>query len=215
MDEAIRRYKDRIRIFLILYIFGEPYHEPAKPQLKKIFRTETRIQKIDFLLRNPDYLAFELLLHARSNPDDREDIKLLVREIVTNREPSLKRLDMERFFFGAYEDIDDVISFLKSIGFIEFTSAKSSDMKTIDKKYFVTDDAIKKAGAELSGHSPLDWYVERCKLIKQYFGEMSATELKSMQYEIDEYKDTAWKDQIGEIEAKVRSEFFDVYGETI
>jgi len=215
MDEAIRKYKDRIRIFLILYIFGDPCLDAEKPHLKRVFKTETRIQKIDFLLRNPDYLAYELLAHAILDPDSREDIKLLVKEILTRREPTLKRLDMERFFFGAYEDIDDVISFLKSVGFIEFTSAKSSDLKTIDKKYFITEQAIEHAETKLPGSDALRWYVERCEMIKRYFGDLSANELKSMQYEIEEYKTTAWKDQIGEIEAKVRSKFVEVYGEAL
>ena len=52
---------------------------------------------------------------------------------------------MEKFFFGAYEDIDDVIAFLKSIDFIDFTSKKRVDLKTIiEKKYFITQYAIDK-----------------------------------------------------------------------
>lgn len=32
---------------------------------------------------------------------------------------------MERFFFGAYEDLDDIVAFLKAYNFIEFESEKA------------------------------------------------------------------------------------------
>ena len=55
-QENIRAYKDRLRIFLILYFFAEDYSEASKPTYKKIFKSQGRIKKIEFLLRNQDYL---------------------------------------------------------------------------------------------------------------------------------------------------------------
>jgi hypothetical protein len=60
-NEKIRTYKDRLRIFLIIYVFSEPYSDAELPKLSRIFQSEQRIQKIDFLLRNTDYLCHELL----------------------------------------------------------------------------------------------------------------------------------------------------------
>jgi hypothetical protein len=122
---------------------------------------------------------------------------------------------MERFFFGAYEDIDDVISFLKSIAFVEFSSTKNADLKTVDKRYYITQIGIDRAETELGKLPALDWYVHRCNLIKKYFGGKSGAELRAMQYEIEEYKETVWRDRIREIEDKVRGEFFSIYGETV
>jgi len=217
MDEVekIRSYKDRIRIFLILYFFSEDFLEPNKPLLKKVFRSEMRIQKIDFLVRNPDYLAFELLNIVRKDELKKEEIKHVVKNIFQNNEPVLRRLEMERFFFGAYEDIDDVISFLKSIGFIDFSSKKSSDLKTVDKLYFITDLAVNKMGINISSLPALTWYVDRCTLIKKYFGDMSATQLKVAQYQIDEYRDTSYKSYIGSIKGLVVEEFNNIYNEQL
>ncbi|MGL5277253.1 hypothetical protein [Myroides sp.] len=127
----IRIYKDRIRIFLILYFFSEDYSDSSRPFCKKLFKSEVRIQKIDFLIRNPDYLAFELLNIAKRDSEKSSEIKSIVLEIFNSKEPIIRRLEMERFFFGAYEDIDDVIGFLKSIDFIDFTSKKNIGLKTI------------------------------------------------------------------------------------
>lgn len=213
--EKIRAYKDRIRIFLILYFFSEDYFDEDNPQLKKVFYTETKIQKIDFLLRNPDYLALELLNLAEKGLRDKNEIKTIVEKIFQDEEPVLKRLDMEKFFFGAYEDIDDVISFLKAYGFIEFSSAKSTDLKTVDKKYFVTEYAINKVENILPELPSLQWYVDRCKLIKEFFGDKTGTALRKMQYEIEQYKETSWRDYIKNIQDEVKSKYFDLYGEAL
>jgi hypothetical protein len=133
MDEAtlIRQYQDRIRIFLLLLCFSNEHEDPNFPERKKIFESELRIQKLDFLLRNPDYFSYELLHYARENDSKRNEIKILVKEIFNSKEPELRRLEMEKFFFGAYEDIDDVIAFLSSIDFIHFVSEKDALLKTI------------------------------------------------------------------------------------
>lgn len=214
-QENIRAYKDRLRIFLILYFFAEDYSEASNPSFKKIFKSEGRIQKIDFLLRNPDYLAFELLNIARKENSKSSDIKQIVRDIFKNKEPILRRLEMEKFFFGAYEDIDDVIGFLDSIDFIKFTSKRSPDLKTREKQYIITSTAINKVDNSISSLPSLQWYVDRCLLIKKYFGDLTGTQLKVAQYQIDEYRDTSYKNYIGSIQDLVVDEFNNLYNEQL
>jgi hypothetical protein len=215
LESNVRSYKDRLRILLILYFFGEPLNDPARHDAVRIFKTESRIQKIDFLIRNPDYLAYELLLLARSTPSKMEEIKIIVREIFNNQEPVLRRMEMERFFFGAYEDIDDVILFLKSIGFIQFSSKKSSDFKTIDKQYFVTTVAEQKILMNLTDLPKIQWYSNRCRMIHHYFGDLSGNQLKIAQYQIEEYRNTSYKDFIGDIENLTKTEFTNLYAERL
>jgi len=213
--EKIRSYKDRLRIFLILFSFAEDYYDHEKPSLKKLFKSEVKIQKIDFLLRNPDYLAFELLNIAKRDAVSKPDIKQIVKDIFGNNEPTIRRLEMERFFFGAYEDIDDVIGFLKSIGFIDFSSKKSADLKTIEKHYFITDLAIHKFETIIPQLPSLKWYVDRCLLIKRFFGDLTGTQLKVSQYQIEEYRDTSYKNYIGSIKDTVLEEFSNTYHEQL
>lgn len=213
LDEQVRVYKDRLRIFLILYFFSEEFSLPEQPSYRKIFKSEVRIQKIDFLIRNPDYLAYELLAIAKKSTNSRDEIKPIIKGIFQTGEPQLRRLEMERFFFGAYEDIDDVIAFLKSIDFIGFSSKKSSDLKTIEKQYYITNYALNKVSKELVDLPALQWYVERCELIKKYFGDLSGSQLKVSQYEIDEYRNTSFKKFIGDISETVKTEFYALYKE--
>lgn len=215
-NEKIRTYKDRLRIFLILYVFSEPHSDPDFPHLRKVFQSEQRIQKIDFLLRNPDYLCYELINKAKNDSNLKDDIKIEVKKIFINKEPVLRRLEMERFFFGAYEDIDDVIAFLKSIDFIDFTSKKRADLKTtIEKKYYVTQFAIDKFKKVIDTLPAIQWYVERCNLIRKYFGDLSGSQLRVSQYQIDEYKNTSYNEYIGSINNIVSSEFYNLYSEAL
>jgi hypothetical protein len=215
-NEKIRSYKDRLRIFLILYVFSEPHTDNELPNVRKIFQSEQRIQKIDFLLRNPDYLCHELLDKAKSNTSLQSEIKSIVKNIFASKEPILKRLEMERFFFGAYEDIDDVIAFLKSIDFIDFSSKKRADLKTtIEKKYYITQYAIDKFENVIDSLPSIQWYVNRCNLIKKYFGDLSGSQLRISQYQIDEYKNTSYNEYIGSINGIISSEFYNLYSESL
>lgn len=200
---------------MILYLFSEDYVDEEHPLRKKLFKSEVRIQKIDFLIRNPDYLAYELLSRARNNSNIRIEIKDEIKEIVKEKEPVLRRLEMERFFFGAYEDIDDVIAFLKSIGFVEFSSKKSMDLKTIEKQYYITSLAIENFEKKIDSLSALKWYVNRCSLIKRYFGDLKGTDLKVSQYKIEEYRNTSYKEVIGSIYPLVVEEFSNLYNEVL
>ncbi|MCT3845069.1 hypothetical protein [Elizabethkingia anophelis] len=215
LDVQVRVYKDRLRIFLILLFFGEDYSSIEHPEFRKIFKSEVRIQKIDFLIRNPDYLAYELLLLASIDADKKQEIKEIVKSIYDTAEPQLRRLEMERFFFGAYEDIDDVIGFLKSIGFINFTSKKSSDLKTIEKQYFVTDYAICKTNSAFDNLLALQWYKNRCELIKKYFGNLTGSQLKVAQYQIEEYRNTSFKNFIGDISSTVKNDYHKIFNERL
>lgn len=213
--EENRIYNDRFRIFLILYFFSINYSNSDNPTLKKVFKSEVRIQKIDFLIRNPDYLCFLLLQMIPKKEIDRNEIKKIVKSIFDSKEPILRRYEMEKFFFGAWEDLDDVIAFLKAIGFVDYSSKKNVILKETEKRYFITELAVTKTEKSLSKLHCLKWYVDRCNLIKKYFGEYSGSQLKDMQYEIDEYKKACFNDKIQNIQDKVKVEFNRIFGEEL
>lgn len=43
--EELRMYKDRIRIFFIIYFFSEPYNEQLYADCCRVLHTEVKIQK--------------------------------------------------------------------------------------------------------------------------------------------------------------------------
>lgn len=215
MEDETKKYKDRFRVFLILYIFSEPFNNEDKPNLKKVFESEMRIQKLDFLLRYPDYLCHELLSLVKDDNDLKSEVKDIVKHIYANGEPIIRKEEMLRFFFGAYEDIDNIIAFLKSINFIHFESIKRTDLKTATKKYYITDTAISKFNEGIDDLPALQWYIKRCELIKKYFGNLTATQLKVSQYQVRQYSETSLNEYIGDINEHVKREYFDLYSEEL
>lgn len=215
MEGIIRLYKDRIRIFLIIYFFSEKFQDSTNPNLVRVLYTETRIQKIDFLLRNPDYFALELLNLLPVKEYYRNQIKNVIIDIFKNREPEIRRLEMEKFFFGAYEDIDDVIAFLESFGFIVFKSKRNIELNVIDKQYFVTRYAEERTDKLLSEMDSVKWYVDRCEQIKKYFGDYTGTQLKNLQYEEETYRNTSYNEFIADVQEKVKTIFKREFGENL
>ena len=214
-ERLIRAQKDRIRIFLIIYFFSKKILDASEVNYVKVLEGELRIQKLDFLLRNPDYLAYQLLLLSNSGEIRKEEVKNIIKEIFKNDEPVIKRLEMEKFFFGAYENIDDVIAFLDSFGFIKFKSERDTKLNKINKKYYITKLAQEKMENEIKEIPSLDWYLKRCELIRKYFGNFSGSELKNQQYEIEEYKETTYKEYIKSIQNKVKEMYYEEFKEEL
>ena len=80
-DERLKIYKDRFRIILILYYFSEDYLREEQPERRKIFKSEIKIQALNFLIRYPDYLAYELMeMVSEGLIDDKENIKNIIKE---------------------------------------------------------------------------------------------------------------------------------------
>lgn len=216
MDEdIIKIYKDRLRIFLILYFFSEEYTDPLNPTYKKLFTGETKIQKIDFWLRNPDYFSHELLKIAQNDTSKKSEIKDIIKNIFDNKEPIIRREEMEKFRFGAYQDIDNVIAFLDGIELIKFSSKSATDLTVRDKKYYITELAIHKIENNITSLPFLTWYVDRCQLIKKYFGDKSGTQLKNQQYELDQYRYTVSGTHFENIFSLVNQEFYNLYNEQL
>lgn len=213
--DKLRMYKDRIRIFFILYFFSEPYNGQEYSDCCRVLRTEVKIQKLDFLIRNPDYLCYELLDICNRKDIRKEEIKASVKNIFRSHEPQIRRLEMERFFFGAYEDINQVIAFLVTVGFIKYTTERDSILRPIEKIYYITNEADVKMKRNMDEMPYLQWYIDRCLLIKKYFGEYSGTELKNLQYKIAEYRNTTYKEYIHDVEEKVKVKYFKEFGEEL
>ncbi|HEE9033897.1 TPA: hypothetical protein R2I11_004208 [Bacillus cereus] len=214
-----KTYRDRLRILLILYFFSkEASVEEKNLGYARIFKSEVRIQKIDFLIRYPDYLAFELLilLDNISDMSSKEQIKRTVKKIFITQEPEIRRNDMQRYFFGAYEDIDDIIAFLVCHGFVIYQSKKSIDGRVFDKIYYLTELAVQKIEQEILNHlDKATWYKDRCELINLYFGNLSGTDLKIRQYQHEEYKNTPINQYIKGIQDDVRAMFKEIFEEEL
>jgi hypothetical protein len=184
-------YRQRLRVLLILYFFSEPVDDVSDPHLASVFHSEVKIQKIDFLIRYPSYFCFELLrLHEESGVPDEITTKFIIKQVFSNGEPELRTDHMRRFFYGAYEELDAVISFLTSVNLVVFKSQRSTGLLSIKKEYYLTKFGQERIEKGLIEVPAAKWYFDRCSLIQQYFGDLSGTQLKDHQYDIEEYKET-------------------------
>ncbi|PID03776.1 hypothetical protein CSV67_03810 [Sporosarcina sp. P2] len=211
-------YREKLRILLIFYFISEDIEETSElhPEYLKVFKSEVKIQKIDFLIRYPDYLANELLNLVGEKGYSNDQIQQHVKSIFKSNEPELRREDMLRYFFGAYEEIDHIILFLVSVGFIKFESRRSVTGKVFDKLYYLSSLGIRKIEKDiLTNIQKAKWYEERLLLIKEYFGDLSGTELKIKQYEYDEYRTTPINQYIKGIQQEVKGKYFQLFGEEL
>ncbi|WP_272987253.1 hypothetical protein, partial [Leeuwenhoekiella blandensis] len=181
-----------------------------------VFRTEIRIQALDFLLRYPDFLSAELMNLLEENSSfDRNEVKITIENIYQNREPEIRVEEMEKFFHGAYESIDEVIAYLVSVGFIQHDSKKRTDGKTYDKNYFITKSCADKIDSNLKKIPSVKWYFDRCELIKKYFNQFSGTDLKTRQYRYSEYSNISYKTHIQNVNDRVRQKFAKIFNEQL
>ncbi len=138
-------------------------------------------------MRNPDYLADELLdLFDKSG-----QVKYLVaaRKIFADNEPSIRKFPMIRYRFGAYEQIDDALSILRSCGLIKISGRKKVD-KVFETDFSLFPKAIETGAKIVEEYPILDWYPKRAQLVSEVAAGRGGAALKSQQYEKIEYAET-------------------------
>lgn len=207
MADPLKKFRDRLRIIIILYTFCERFQNDPNNYFG-VFRNEIKIQALDFLLRYPDFLSMELIDLMDNDPTiDRNEIKNIITSIYDNKEPALRVEEMEKFFHGAYESIDDVIAFHVSVGFLKHDSKRRTDGKKYEKNYYLTQECASKIELHLKTIPTVGWYFERCELIKKYFDKFSGTDLKTRQYRYSEYSNISYRSHIQNIDDKVKLAF--------
>lgn len=181
-------HRDALRILFILKAGGTPLADASQKDIALIFKGEARLQAIDFWMRNPDYLAAELLdLYVQKKEPGYLEA---ARTILENEEPDLRRVPMIRYFFGAYERLDDALSLLRSRDLVRITGTKSNGGKVLE-----TDFLLTKAGEEICSTAVeqepiLKWYADRAALVAKVAHGQGGTALKEKQYTRTTYAET-------------------------
>jgi hypothetical protein len=217
---------DVARLLLILYRFARipddavqglrcwPDHE-----VSRYFSPEYHLQKLDFLVRYPSYLAYEMVeLHrlGRGAAVDRDSTMRDVRGILAAREPELRTLEFRRFLRGAHENLDAVESWWHSrkLVYTELETRGEPGSGARPTKYFFLSPEGERVAANLvGGVEYARWYADRIQLIQRYFGSFSAAELKDMQYQHPAYRDAPLGAPIPDLDiADVEQHFTHVFG---
>jgi hypothetical protein len=196
-------YQDAIRLLYILVNGSEEFTDELDSNLQGIFCGKARLYAIDFWVRYPDYFAHELLKkYAETN--DNQYLNLAAN-IFEDKEPDLRIIPMIRYLFGAYEDLDNILSILVSKGLIKQSGKKTStNIQQID--YLIYNKAFEIIQNATIEFPILKYYDERTKLIINLVGKKGGAELKDRQYKQIEYAKTKLGGIIPSIKNEVRKE---------
>ncbi|MFI1989083.1 hypothetical protein [Actinoplanes sp. NPDC020271] len=190
-----------IRLLVILNACGEPIAVNDPAMCVAVIRAELRLQALDFWLRNPDYLAGELLTKVERG-ELALDYLAVVEHLLDSSEPDLHWYPMPRWHHGAYEAIDDAFSVLSAYG-LAAVRRQGGVMKTARSQFFLTE-AGRTAAENLAREPVLSWYTEQVKLVASAAGGDNGSTLKKRQYQQAEYARTKLGVNIAPIHSAVR-----------
>lgn len=212
LDHAARK-RDAVRLLFILDQAGSPPGRNAPVGAVSVIKAEKRLQALDFWVRCPDYLAAELLdMHEKWPLDGYLDKAF---QVMKGDEPDIRRMHMLRFFFGAWEQIDDSMSQLLSLGLAAINRSIKSDGR-IGRSDFFLLEAGRRFATELAANAPqLAWYRDRAALVAMVAGNGSGDELKDRQYKQAEYQEARWGHVIGPINQRILKRLKELTEETM
>lgn len=199
--EHTARKRDAVRILFILDQAGIKPTASGPAGAVAVIKAEKRLQALDFWVRCPDYLAAELIEMHLKQPDEGYLDEAL--KVMQGDEPDIRRMHMVRFFFGAWEQIDDSMSQLLSLGLATIKRSVKPDGKVTRTDFFLLESG-RELACELASSSPhLAWYRDRAALVARVANGESGDELKARQYAQAEYQDARWGHVIGPINQRV------------
>lgn len=202
-EHRTTRHQDAVRLLFVMSEAGAPPSVAAPPGSVRVIHSQMRLQALDFWMRNPDYLADELLTEYVAGR--RADGMVLATAILDADEPDLRRYPMVRYLFGAYEPLDDALAILRSAGLVHLAREGDPDAGRVREHHFYLLAPGLDATTKLVEQAPaLAWYRDRATLVASVAGDSSGSQLKERQYQKIEYARTKLGTTIGSIAESVR-----------
>lgn len=204
------RFSDAIRLLLLIAAVATPL---AQGQLGTgpdgavaVLRAEGRLQKLDFWLRNPDYLADELLNDYERENGNESILLDIAGDILDSDEPEICAIPMLRYLFGAFEELDRALSVLVAPRLLIITQQRS-DQRVLQDNYFLTEKGRLLAVQATEQFPELAWYTERAVLVQALAESTghSALALRRRQYLQIDYAQTPLNEIIPSIAARTRA----------
>ena len=213
VEEAVRPYATKnqhaIRVLVLLDACGDPVSDDDPEGFVKVVRSELRLQALDFWLRNPDYLAGELITKVAAEEIDAATYLPLAQSLLDDEEPNLHWYPTPKWLRGAYEALDDAFSMLQSYGLAEVRRHGTPPLRHRNE-FFLSLKGLT-ATAELATDPVLGWYGRQAALVRLVAGSDKGGRLKERQYQQAEYAQTQLGLRIKSIEPAVRERLADQY----
>lgn len=153
-----------------------------------VLHSQSRLQALDFWMRNPDYLANELLTEFEASGE--LDLVMIAQGIFDDREPDLRRLPMVRYLFGAFEPLDNALAILRAADLIRIKRDGVPGGKIREHLYLLTTAGEDALGRITAAASELGWYRDRASIVARVAGAHGGKALKDRQYLQAEYAGT-------------------------
>lgn len=196
------RTQHAIRLLVLLGRCGEQPTSLDPPGMASVIRSELRLQATDFWLRNPDYLADELITMVESGDVD-EKYLAMARALLEDQEPDLRWYPMPKWLHGAYEPLDDAFSLLETYGLASAIRKGTPGQNVTQTQFFLTQQGAQ-AAAEVANNSTLGWYSKQVELVALVAGDDMGSHLKDRQYKQATYAKTEQGSNIASIADRVR-----------
>lgn len=201
MQQTASRLQHALRLMSLLSVCGEAIGGGDPDGMAAVVRSEKRLQALDFWLRNPDYLADEILNLIEADKLE-SSWNFLASELLTAREPQLHHYPMPKWFYGAYEAVDDAMALLETYGLAK-VRRRGSPPKRLQNSFFLTQTGAQ-AADELAQTPGIDWYSKQAQLVAEVAGADSGNKLKERQYAQEAYASARWGQPISSIAEQVR-----------
>ena len=175
------------RLLILLDTLGLEVEQPCDvPDAVRVVRSLTRLEKLDFWLRNPDYLADELMteLEAGRLPDTlvKHNVARMLGEYAAGH-----HYPMIRYRFGAYEVIDNALAKLRSIELIAHRrNVDAGEYARHD--YYLLQGGVDHAARMRSELPELRWYEQQAEAIGCLAESLQGASARARQYEQPEYR---------------------------
>ena len=153
-----------------------------------VLRGESRLQALEFWMRNPDYLANELLTEFETSRE--RDLLTIAQRIFDDREPDLRRLPMVRYLFGAFEPLDNALAILRAADLMRIKRDGVPGRKIRAHLYLLTVAGRDALDSLVSMSPELAWYRDRAAIVARVAGAQGGKALKDRQYLQAEYAET-------------------------
>jgi hypothetical protein len=186
------RWQSAVRLLLLVDAAGQEPNTDVDgvvpPDVVRVVRGQVQLQKLDFWVRYPDYLAHELMIEFENAPGERSLLSL-AGDILDSEEPDLRRLPMLRYRFGAFEQLDDALALLVEKGLIRKTQLLNRS-RVSEHRYWLLERGREVAEGMLAEAPALEWYADRTRLVVALVEGHGGTQLKNRQYLVRAYADT-------------------------
>lgn len=177
------------RLLIILDVLGDPV--AASPQgLDAVSKVAslTRLEKLDFWLRNPDYLAADLMIDYEDGHLTFDEVQPHLQRMLSGGAPSLHRYPMSRYLYGAYDRVDNALSILKTYGQIAHRRSSESGDKS-RRDYFLLRPGRETLARMRARIPELEWYDSQAASIRLLRDAAQGASARRRQYKHPEYKD--------------------------